>query len=84
MLNRMKGGSIEPGHSRAGAWPAHAYELVVFLSLAILIILLAVLCELYHASRSQEKLHGRLDHRPEVAEPSPFSSAIRFATGGIS
>jgi sensor c-di-GMP phosphodiesterase-like protein len=65
----MNGGSIESGHSRARAWPALAYELLVFLSLAILVSLLAVLCELYHASRLQEKLHGQLNHRPEVAEP---------------
>ena len=80
----MNVASIEPGHSRARAWPAHAYELVVFLSLAILITLLAVLCELYHASRMPEKLHGQLDHRPDVAEASPFSNEIRYATGGIS
>ncbi len=79
----MYGASVEPGHPQAQASPAYAYELLVFLALAMLVTFLAVLCERYHVSRLQEKLHGQLDHRREVAEPSPFSSEIRPATGGI-
>jgi hypothetical protein len=53
--------------------PPRAYGLLVLVSLAILVSLLAVLCTLHHTSRLEEELHGQLELGGEATEPSQSS-----------